>query len=328
VFLDCPAGYSLLTAGILRAAETLLVPTIPTVLSLRTVAQLVKLADRVDSPSLLAPFFSMVDRRKSLHRRICEWSADCPEGFLGAQVPYASVVEQMATRRMPLGAFAGRESATMAFADVWRALQARLAEPSLQPRERRARLAAGIESLIARLEAGDWRESPGSREAGAGGAVTEATTRPGPVHFVHSFDTDRRDLKRWGYVVELLECGGSFSILAGRSAQGGGAEATRRVEVRIDRWWAMQILSGVISPVAALERLMDRATSPVAGSVRAMVGDQELRRIESRVAGPCVAHPESLPPEGSTAAPSGNGQADELASPVRRVFPRPANTWT
>ncbi len=38
VFLDCPAGFSLLTEGIIASADVVLVPTIPTVLSLRTVA--------------------------------------------------------------------------------------------------------------------------------------------------------------------------------------------------------------------------------------------------------------------------------------------------
>ena len=76
VFLDCPAGFSLLTEGIFAAADAVLVPTIPTVLSLRTVAQLIKWADRSDSPSELAAFFSMVDRRKALHRRACDWSAN------------------------------------------------------------------------------------------------------------------------------------------------------------------------------------------------------------------------------------------------------------
>src|SRR5215471_15733417 len=35
VFLDCPAGFSLLTVGIFGAVDAVLVPTIPTVLSLR-----------------------------------------------------------------------------------------------------------------------------------------------------------------------------------------------------------------------------------------------------------------------------------------------------
>src|SRR4029450_11580025 len=74
VFLDCPAGFSLLTEGIFAAADAILVPTIPTVLSLRTVARLIKWAGRSGAQSTLAAFFSMVDRRKALHRRACEWS--------------------------------------------------------------------------------------------------------------------------------------------------------------------------------------------------------------------------------------------------------------
>ncbi len=41
VFLDCPAGFSLLTQNVLGAADVVLVPTIPTVLSLRTLVRLV-----------------------------------------------------------------------------------------------------------------------------------------------------------------------------------------------------------------------------------------------------------------------------------------------
>jgi cellulose biosynthesis protein BcsQ len=40
VLLDCPPGMSLLTEGVFAAADLVLVPTIPTVLSLRTLAQL------------------------------------------------------------------------------------------------------------------------------------------------------------------------------------------------------------------------------------------------------------------------------------------------
>jgi MinD-like ATPase involved in chromosome partitioning or flagellar assembly len=46
------------------AADVVLVPTIPTVLSLRTLARIIKWADRSDSPAQLAAFFNMVDRRK------------------------------------------------------------------------------------------------------------------------------------------------------------------------------------------------------------------------------------------------------------------------
>jgi hypothetical protein len=55
---------------VLHAADTLLVPLIPTTLSVRTLDQLTEFIGGFDGhrPDILA-FFSMIDRRKSLHRR-------------------------------------------------------------------------------------------------------------------------------------------------------------------------------------------------------------------------------------------------------------------
>ena len=109
----------------------------------------------------------MVDRRKALHRRACEWSAAHPEVFLAGQIPYASVVEQMTVRRMPLAVFAPRDPATTAFAEIWAELQTRLRQRGTGPRQRdRWELPLqAIESLIARLERADPEESSGSRQA-------------------------------------------------------------------------------------------------------------------------------------------------------------------
>ena len=46
VILDCPPGFSLIAEGIFAAADVVLVPTIPTVLSLRTVARIIKCGGR------------------------------------------------------------------------------------------------------------------------------------------------------------------------------------------------------------------------------------------------------------------------------------------
>ena len=73
VFLDCPPGISLLSESVLHAADTLLVPLIPTTLSVRTLDQLTEFISDFDGrkPAVLA-FFSMIDRRKRLHREIAE----------------------------------------------------------------------------------------------------------------------------------------------------------------------------------------------------------------------------------------------------------------
>ena len=155
VFLDCPAGFSLITEGIFAAADAILVPAIPTVLSLRTLVQLMKWADRSDSTAELAAFFSMVDRRKTLHRQACEWSRDYPETFLAGLVPYASIVEQMSINRMPLAVFAPRDAATAAFAAIWSELESRVPPARRQESESRDRWEVrrrAVETLMARLE--------------------------------------------------------------------------------------------------------------------------------------------------------------------------------
>jgi cellulose biosynthesis protein BcsQ len=161
VILDCPAGFSLLIEGLFASADAVLVPTIPSVLSLRMVARLVKWAHRSDSPADLSAFFNMVDRRKALHRLAREWSATHSQIFLTNQVPYASVVEQMAVRRMPLSLFAPRDAATRAFEGIWTGLQARLASRAGVSAEQlcwASRLET-IESLIVQAESA---ERPGT----------------------------------------------------------------------------------------------------------------------------------------------------------------------
>src|ERR1700749_3884831 len=73
VFLDCPPSVSLVSENVLHAADVIVVPLIPTTLSVRTLEQLAEFVAEFNGhkPELLA-FFSMVDRRKKLHREITE----------------------------------------------------------------------------------------------------------------------------------------------------------------------------------------------------------------------------------------------------------------
>ena len=70
--LDCPPGITLTSESVFSAADALLVPTIPTPLSRRTLDQLSEfLADQPAPPAIL-PFASIVDRRKRLQREIAD----------------------------------------------------------------------------------------------------------------------------------------------------------------------------------------------------------------------------------------------------------------
>jgi chromosome partitioning protein len=280
VFLDCPAGFSLLTQGVFAAADMMLVPTIPTVLSLRTIVRLIKCADRCDSPAELAAFFSMVDRRKGPHRRACEWSMEHHELFLSGQIPYAGVVEQMAVRRLPLPVFAARDSATTAFAQIWMELQTRLPRRGRQrapSQERWVRMRQDVESLINELETMGGQEAPTSRQSPA---AAMSARRDDNACVVHRFDTEQRDLQRGGRVLELLERQGHTFVVAAPSGSDGRANLTR-AHAQIDNSWAVQILSGQMSPLAALERRLGSPGPPLIEDVRALIGGRRLQRIDS-----------------------------------------------
>ncbi len=118
VFLDCPPGLTLSTESIFGAAGVLLVPVIPGALSLRTLMLIDDFLTREEMTRLrVLAFYSMVDRRKALHRQLIEARHD--DRFLRTTIPYASDVERMAERRAPVGEFAGRSAAAKAYRGLW-----------------------------------------------------------------------------------------------------------------------------------------------------------------------------------------------------------------
>jgi cellulose biosynthesis protein BcsQ len=117
VLLDCAPAISLTAEAIFEAADALIVPTIPTPLSLRALDQVREHLDELKQPPSLYPFFCMVDMRRSLHREAV--LANQGDGFLSPRVPYSSSVEQMGTQRRPLPAYAPNLAATQVYAKLW-----------------------------------------------------------------------------------------------------------------------------------------------------------------------------------------------------------------
>jgi chromosome partitioning protein len=134
VFLDCPPSISLVSENILHAVDTLLVPLIPTTLSERTFDQLTSFIDSQDGrrPDVLA-FFSMVDRRKRLHREIIDRLPAERPGIAEATIPAMTLIEQMAVRRAPVAAFSPRSAAAQRYRDLWSELRARAGFTSPSP---------------------------------------------------------------------------------------------------------------------------------------------------------------------------------------------------
>lgn len=120
MMLDCPPGLTETSEQVMRAADLIVVPVIPSPLSERALAEVeAHLGGKGKVP--LMPVHSMVDRRRKLHAEALERHPGWPI------VPMASVVETMAARRAPVGAFSGRSAGGRAFADLWQAIEKRLA---------------------------------------------------------------------------------------------------------------------------------------------------------------------------------------------------------
>jgi chromosome partitioning protein len=146
VVLDCPPSISLVSENVLHAAGLILVPLIPTTLSLRTLDQLTDFVASFDGPrpEVLA-FFSMVDRRKRLHREIAERLPTQRADVAAAAIPALAVIERMAVERAPVPAFAPRSQAARSYQDLWGEVGAvlGLARP-MGPRGQDGRLRAPV----------------------------------------------------------------------------------------------------------------------------------------------------------------------------------------
>jgi chromosome partitioning protein len=120
LFLDCAPGISLLSENVLRAADAIIVPLLPTPLSVRMLMQLQDfIIGRGWTDLVLLPFFSMVDRRKSLHHEIIADTRRQFPAMLATEVPYSSEIERMTLRRAPIPASAPRSAAAQVYSALW-----------------------------------------------------------------------------------------------------------------------------------------------------------------------------------------------------------------
>lgn len=124
IIIDCPPGLTDTSDQILRAANIVVVPVIPSALSQRSLDVIKEHVGRKKGPKVtLAPVFSMVDRRRALHRDELERHRGWP------WVPMASAYERMSDVRAPIGEIMPRSSPTVeAVAQLWRRIEKVLAK--------------------------------------------------------------------------------------------------------------------------------------------------------------------------------------------------------
>jgi cellulose biosynthesis protein BcsQ len=125
--LDCPPGMSLVSENVMHAADALVVPLLPTPLSVRMLEQLFEfITARGWQDVKVLPFFSMVDRRRALHKEtIANLRARFPT-ILATEVPYGSEFERSAARRAPIESYAPSSAAAETYRALWREIDGRL----------------------------------------------------------------------------------------------------------------------------------------------------------------------------------------------------------
>lgn len=123
VILDSPPGISVLHDAIFTAADWVLMPNIPTTLSIRSYETVVDhFKEHELDKNKIKCFFSMVDHRKNLHHEVMgTFYKD--KVFLKSYIPYLSDVEKMGIHEAPLETFAASSYAAQCYRDLWKEIR-------------------------------------------------------------------------------------------------------------------------------------------------------------------------------------------------------------
>lgn len=127
IILDCPPNITLESENVFRAADNVLVPFIPTSLSVVGYNKLLEFFKKreMDDSHIFA-FFSMVEGRKKMHKELIDKMSREDSHFIDVQIPYAADVEKMGLFREPVIATKPRSKAALAFEELWRTTKSRL----------------------------------------------------------------------------------------------------------------------------------------------------------------------------------------------------------
>jgi chromosome partitioning protein len=119
VFIDCPPGFSNVAENIFYASDAVLMPVIPTTLSVRTYDQVKSYLEtrEVDLNKLMC-FFTMVDIRKNMHNDTMQQLYK-DKRFFEHYIPNLSDIEKMGIRNAPVEAFAPSSYASTCYRALW-----------------------------------------------------------------------------------------------------------------------------------------------------------------------------------------------------------------
>ena len=127
VLIDCPPNITLVSENVFQAADLILVPLIPTTLSLLTFRKLTGFFEKAGlDKGKIRPFLSMVEPRKLMHRRTIREILESGIKVCSTYIPYSAEVEKMGFYRAPLTHKRPNTLAATAFAKLWNEIETRI----------------------------------------------------------------------------------------------------------------------------------------------------------------------------------------------------------
>jgi chromosome partitioning protein len=124
VFIDCPPSLSHLSTQIFKSAHYILMPLIPSTLSQRTYTQVFNHFSEkgLDSRKLL-PFFTLVDKRKTLHKETMTDFRDTQPKVIRSTIPASSDIEKMGVNQAPVYIYSKNSDGSLAYRNLWQELK-------------------------------------------------------------------------------------------------------------------------------------------------------------------------------------------------------------
>lgn len=118
---DCPPILSPSIEFLLSGVDLVLVPMIPSPLSVRAMEQVVTFFEgKKTAPKRIVGFFNQVDLRRNIHKETLRNAKKFPLPVMKSWIPIDAAAEQMGVRQAPLTSYSNTGRAAFAYRKMWR----------------------------------------------------------------------------------------------------------------------------------------------------------------------------------------------------------------
>lgn len=126
VFLDCPPSLSIMAENVFQVADFLLIPLIPTTLSLRAYNRLIQFLVKQRTRRLkVVPFFNLYNPSHPIHQAVIKGVCAKHPLFVQEPIPDSTRIEAMGIKRAPIFAFARESPEANCYRALWQEVKKR-----------------------------------------------------------------------------------------------------------------------------------------------------------------------------------------------------------